>query len=80
MKTERNCGLARASSKVPISTVDAGCKLHERIQWCASKDGAFDVWLKFVFPEKKIIARRVSADKAARIGGKVGRPKTSTVT
>ena len=55
--------------------VGAGCKQHQGIQWCAGEDKPFDRWAVEVFPLKKSIAREHAAQKVARMGGKVGRPK-----
>ena len=55
--------------------VGSGCRLYDRIQWCASKDLPFDVWLAEVYPERKQASRAAAAHRAARATGMRGRPR-----
>ena len=51
------------------------CRLYDRIQWCETHDVPFDTWIVNVYPKKKEASKAATAKKAARVGGKRGRPK-----
>ena len=55
--------------------VGSTCRLHDHIQWCASNDLPFDVWLVQVYPARKQATRAAADKKAARATGQRGRPK-----
>ena len=51
------------------------CRLHKRIQWCASADPPFDEWITNTFPAKKAVAMERTQQKAAARGKPKGRPR-----